>query len=198
MMQSGRFSLPAAGILTSAGIILTYAELPMPFVPPFMKIDISDVPSLIGLFAMGFPAAVFITAAKDIIHLFVSESLGIGEICNFFVTLIYLAAFRALAPLSRKAGYGAAILAMTAAAAFLNAVVLLPLYFAAFHIDEAQLLAMTRAAGSPVSSMTDYILMAVVPFNLVKGTAIAVVSELLWKKLSASFRGSGQPPADHL
>lgn len=75
---------------------------------------------------------------------------------------------------------------------------LLPLYFAAFHIDEAQLLAMTRAAGSPVSSMTDYILMAVVPFNLVKGTAIAVVSELLWKKLSASFRGSGQPPADHL
>lgn len=198
MMQSGRFSLPAAGILTSAGIILTYAELPMPFVPPFMKIDISDVPSLIGLFAMGFPAAVFITAAKDIIHLFVSESLGIGEICNFFVTLIYLAAFRALAPLSRKAGYGVAILAMTAAAAFLNAAVLLPLYFAAFHIDEAQLLAMTRAAGSPVSSMTDYILMAVVPFNLVKGTAIAVVSELLWKKLSASFRGGSQPPADHL
>lgn len=87
---------------------------------------------------------------------------------------------------------------MTAAAAFLNAAVLLPLYFAAFHIDEAQLLAMTRAAGSPVSSMTDYILMAVVPFNLVKGTAIAVVSELLWKKLSASFRGGSQPPADHL
>lgn len=181
-------SLPMAGVLAAVGVILTYAELPVPFVPPFMKIDMSDVPAVIGLFSMGLPAAVFITAVKDIIHLFVSESLGIGEICNFLVSLAYLAALRCALPWGRAFGFTAAVLSMTAAAAFLNAAVLLPLYFAAFHIDEAQLLAMARAAGSPAASLSDYILMAVVPFNLVKGTTAAVLSALLWKKLAAYFQ----------
>ena len=164
-------SLPMAGVLAAVGVILTYAEIPVPFVPPFMKIDMSDVP-----------------AVKDIIHLFVSESLGIGEICNFLVSLVYLAAFRCAAPWGRAFGFTAAVLSMTAAAAFLNAAVLLPLYFAAFHIDEAQLLAMARAAGSPAASLSDYILLAVVPFNLVKGAAVAALSSLLWKKLAAYFQ----------
>lgn len=187
MRQSGQLSLPAAGLLASVGVILTYAEMPLPFMPPFMKIDLSDVPAVIGLFSMGLPAAAFITAVKDILHLFVSESLGIGEICNFLVSLTYLTAYRFSAGPSRALGCAAAILAMTAAAAFLNAAVLLPLYFAAFHIDEAQLLAITRAAGSPALTMTDYLLMVVVPFNLIKGAAIAAASTLLWKKIAPYF-----------
>lgn len=170
-------------MLAALGVILTYVEIPLPFMPPFMKIDISDVPSMIAFFALGFPTALFVTAVKDIIHLFVSDSLGIGEICNFFVTLTYLVAFRYGSIHSRIAGYGAAILAMTAVAAFLNVYVLLPLYFAAFHIDESQLLALTRAAGNPVESLAGYILLVVVPFNLIKGTLVGAVSEIVRKRL---------------
>lgn len=182
-MTARALSLPMAGLLAAVGVLLTYAEMPLPFVPPFMKIDLSDVPAVIGLYAMGLPAALLIAAVKCLLHLFVSESLGIGEICNFLVAMAYLSAFRACLPWSKRAGWAAAILSMTAAAA-----VLLPLYFAAFRIDEAQLLAMTRAAGSPVTSLSDYLLMVVIPFNLVKGAAVAAVSGLLWKRLAPYFQ----------
>lgn len=175
--------VPVIGLLAAAGILLTYLEIPIPFMPPFMKIDISDAASLAGFFALGLPSAILITGIKDLIHLFVSESLGIGEICNFFITLVYLIAFQYGNRFSRRAGYGAAILAMTAAASILNVYVLLPLYFAAFHINEAQLLAMAGAAGNPASSMAGYVLFVVVPFNLLKGSAIAVVSEMLRRRI---------------
>lgn len=187
-MTARALSLPMAGLLAAVGVLLTYAEMPLPFVPPFMKIDLSDVPAVIGLYAMGLPAALLIAAVKCLLHLFVSESLGIGEICNFLVAMAYLSAFRACLPWSKRAGWAAAILSMTAAAAVLNAAVLLPLYFAAFRIDEAQLLAMTRAAGSPVTSLSDYLLMVVIPFNLIKGAAVAAVSGLLWKRLAPYFQ----------
>lgn len=157
--KTGR--LPVMGMLAALGIILTYIEIPLPFVPPFMKIDVSDVPAVIGLFSMGLPAALFITAVKDIIHLLVSRS--------------------------RFMGWTAAVSAMTAAAAFLNLAVLLPLYFAAFRIDEAQLLAITRSVGTPAADMTDYLLMVIIPFNLIKGTAVAVLSEFLKRRLASFF-----------
>lgn len=175
--------VPVIGLLAAAGILLTYLEIPIPFMPPFMKIDISDAASMAGLFALGLPSALLITGIKDLIHLFVSESLGIGEICNFFITVVYLTAFQYGSRFTRHAGYGAAILTMTAAAAILNVYVLLPLYFAAFHINEAQLLAMAGAAGNPASSMAGYVLFVVVPFNLLKGGAIAVVSEMLRRRI---------------
>ena len=136
---------------------------------------------------MGLPAALFITAVKDIIHLLVSQSLGIGEVCNFFVSLVYLTALRYIYPRSRFMGWTAAVSAMTAAAAFLNLAVLLPLYFAAFRIDEAQLLAITRSVGTPTADMTDYLLMVIIPFNLIKGTAVAVLSEFLKRRLASFF-----------
>ena len=175
--KTGR--LPVMGMLAALGIILTYIEVPLPFVPPFMKIDVSDVPAVIGLFSMGLPAALFITAVKDIIHLLVSQSLGIGEVCNFFVSLVYLTALRYIYPRSRFMGWTAAVSAMTAAAAFLNLAVLLPLYFAAFRI--------TRSVGTPAADMTDYLLMVIIPFNLIKGTAVAVLSEFLKRRLASFF-----------
>lgn len=84
-------------------------------------------------------------------------------------------------------GWTAAVSAMTAAAAFLNLAVLLPLYFAAFRIDEAQLLAITRSVGTPAADMTDYLLMVIIPFNLIKGTAVAVLSEFLKRRLASFF-----------
>lgn len=180
-------TIPAAGVLSAIAVLLTYVELPLPFMPPFMKIDISDVPAMVSLFFLGFPTALFVTAVKDIIHLLVSESLGIGELCNFLVTLVYLSMFQYASRYGTKQGYAAAILAMTAVASFLNIAVLLPLYFAAFRIDEAQLFALTQAAGNPVATLQGYLLLVVVPFNLIKGSLIAAVSDLLRRKIAGYF-----------
>lgn len=35
--------------------------------------------------------------------------------------------------------------------------------------------------------MTDYLLMVIIPFNLIKGTAVAVLSEFLKRRLASFF-----------
>lgn len=182
-----RQNTAAIGMLAAFGVILMYLEVPLPFMPPFMKLDLSDVPAVMGFFFLGFPSAIVIAAVKNILHLLVSSSLGIGEICNFLVAIAFLSAWHGGRRFSERGAACAAVLSMTALAALLNVWVLLPLYQAAFHITEAQLLALTRAAGTPAFTIVQYILFVVIPFNLIKGSLIAAVALLLKKRIAPYF-----------
>jgi riboflavin transporter FmnP len=183
-------SIAYIGILAALGMILSYLEIPVPLMPPFMKLDISEVPSVIGLMAFGLPSSILISAVKNLIHLTISESLGIGEICNFLVALSYLLGWHLMSLTGyRRFSYVCAAVSMTATAVILNISVLLPLYETAFHISEEQILALTRAGGLPVSNIYDYILFVIVPFNILKGAVIGITSSLLWKHGSSGFAG---------
>lgn len=193
MKQTQGKSIAYIGILAALGMIFSYLEMPVPLMPPFMKLDISEVPSVIGLLAFGLPSSILISAVKNLIHLTVSESLGIGEICNFLVALSYLLGWH----LTARAGHQklsclCAVVAMTVTAVILNIAVLLPLYETAFQISDSQLLALTRAGGLPVSNIYDYILLVVIPFNILKGLVIGVISLLLWKHGSSGFTGQNR------
>src|SRR5699024_12088637 len=68
--------------------LLMYIQVPVAFIaPPFMKVDISDVPVLIGGFAMGPVMGVVICLVKNILHFFIhgSSTMGVGELSNFIV-----------------------------------------------------------------------------------------------------------------
>ncbi len=53
--------------------------------PPFLKLDISGVPTLIGTFMFGPAAGIFITLVKDLIHLLSSQTGGVGELSDFLI-----------------------------------------------------------------------------------------------------------------
>ena len=52
------------GMLSAIAVILMSFEFPLPFAPAFYKIDLSEVPVLIGCFAMGPLAGVIIELIK--------------------------------------------------------------------------------------------------------------------------------------
>ena len=45
--------IAVTGILSAAAFVLQYIELAIPIMPSFIKFDFSDLPALIGSFAMG-------------------------------------------------------------------------------------------------------------------------------------------------
>lgn len=73
-------------LLAVIAFLLMLIEIALPIFPSFLKIDLSDLPVLIGSFVLGPIAGVTIELIKNIIHLLMLGSTGgIGELANFVV-----------------------------------------------------------------------------------------------------------------
>ena len=67
-MSKVRF-ITQVGMLGAIAVILMAFEIPLPFAPAFYKIDFSEVPALIGCFAMGPASVAMIDLIKFVLHL---------------------------------------------------------------------------------------------------------------------------------
>lgn len=73
-------------MLSAVAVALQYLEFPLPMlIPPFIKLDFSDIPELIGAFIVGPGGGVLIALIKNLIHSAVSQSFGVGELSNFLL-----------------------------------------------------------------------------------------------------------------
>ena len=78
-------NLVLAGILVALSLVLMLLELPIPFLPPWLKLDFSTVPLLIGGFAMGPVWGICMQAVKSALHLLWSSTGGVGELADFIM-----------------------------------------------------------------------------------------------------------------
>ena len=62
-------SITAAAMLIAVSVVLQFLEFSIPLIPSFVKLDISDIPALIGSFIMGPLYGVAIELVKNILHL---------------------------------------------------------------------------------------------------------------------------------
>ena len=68
-----------------AGVLMNF-EFPIPFLAPsFYQLDFSEIPVLIGSFAMGPLAGVVIELVKILVHLVTKGTMtaGVGDVANF-------------------------------------------------------------------------------------------------------------------
>ena len=169
-------------LLASIATVLLFWHFPLLFMPTFLTLDISDVPVLVGTLLLGWPSGVAIAIAKNLLHLGVSSSFGIGEIANCMLSITYIT----IIYFCRHLGFWSyllGILGLSAMAVFLNFTVLLPLYQTAFHISTEQLLSLTRAAGNPTVTIWDFMWWVIVPFNIIKGSLVALLSFPIYQRL---------------
>ena len=75
--------IACAAIMTALAVSLMYVEVSLPFMPPFLKFDFSEVPVLVGSFALGPIYGVIIELLKNLLHLPATGTMGIGELSNF-------------------------------------------------------------------------------------------------------------------
>ena len=79
---------------------------------------------------------------------------------------------------------------MAVSGCFINAFVLLPTYAAAFGMPIDALVAMGTAVNSHITSLFTFVVLAVAPFNLVKGVLVSVIVFLVYKRISPILKGA--------
>lgn len=171
-------------ILAAVASILFLLEIP---VVAFYKLDLSDIPVLLGAFSMGPVPGVIILAVKSLIGLLHSSSAGVGELADFIMGLA-LVLPASLIYRRNKTKKGAMIgmlvgtVCMTVVSVLVNQYIMLPFYMGAFHMNMDAILAYANV--SAVDSEWKLLLMVTAPFNLLKGVILSVVTGLIYKPLS--------------
>lgn len=190
MTTTGKHSFLTVGnmtriaILAAAACILDLLQIP---IVAFYKLDLGNVPVLLGTFAMGPIPGIIILALKCLIGLLHSSSMGIGKLADFLMSLALivpagLVYYRNKTRKDAIIGMLIGTLCMTVAGVLINKWILLPFYMTAFHMDMNGILAYAGVNG--VDSEWRLLLLVTGPFNLLKGVLLCLVTALIYKPLS--------------
>ena len=178
-------------ILGAFSFLLMLFEFPLWFAPTFLKFDFSDVPGLIGSFALGPFAGVLVQLVKNLLNLAIegTDTAAVGELANFIVGSIFV--YTAGYIYHRNKTFKTAIigmvlgtLAMTVVMSLANYFVMIPLYAKLFGCPIEDIVALGSAVNKYVVDFKTLILFAVVPFNIVKGIIVTLITTLLYKRVS--------------
>jgi len=189
------------GVFSALSFILFLLEFPVPFAPAFYKLDFSEIPVLIGGFAVGPAAGVMIEFIKITLKLLIkgTNTAFIGDLANFVVgcafilpaTIIYR--FRR----TRKTAFVSCAVgtaAITLFGTFFNAIYLLPAFSKFYGMPLETIIAMGTEINAGIEGVYSFVFLAVAPLNLIKGLAVSVVTLLLYKPLMKALRRIGWMP----
>ncbi|MFV0380859.1 MAG: ECF transporter S component [Breznakia sp.] len=178
-------------IFAAVAAVVMVLDFPLPFFPPFYKLDFSEVIILISGFAFGILPAIFIEAGKVLLSFLLNgtQTMGIGELANFLMgcSFIIPATFlyhRKKTKLNAIIGMGIGIFSLCITASVLNYFILLPIYANAFHMPMETLIAIGSAINPNIENLFGFILLAVVPFNLLKGIVTSITVLFIYKKIT--------------
>ena len=179
-------------VLGVIAFILMLFEMPLAWIaPPFIQLDVSDVPALLGSFALGPMAGVIIQFLKNILKLmFVGSGTGgVGELANFLVGSTF--AFTAGAIYFRKKtlknaliGLIAGTITMTIVITLANYFVMFPFYARLFGWPLQDFVNMGTAINANIVDLKTLMIFSIVPFNLLKGTIVTIMTVLIYKRIS--------------
>ncbi|MBU3176961.1 ECF transporter S component [Clostridium estertheticum] len=177
-------------LLSVMAFLLMYIELPIPIFPEFLKIDISDLPALLGAFALGPVAGVLIELFKNILHGFLaSKTAFVGEIANFLVGSCLILVSGYIYKIRKSKG-GAIVglligtIVMSVFAAILNYFVVLPLYETVLGFPITSIVAMGSKINHNITNLNSFIIWMIIPFNLFKGVILSAMTLALYKSVS--------------
>jgi len=181
--------LTSTAVLSAMAVLLMYLEFNLPFMPSFLKFDFSELPVLVGSYALGPWYGVLIELLKNLIHLPATGTAGIGEASNFLTGSIYVFTAGSIYKKNRTRkgaiiSMAIATLALGVIACPLNYFVTLPLYGTVLHFPMEAIVGMASAVNPMVSSKISLIFWVFLPFNLFKGLVISFFTFWVYKPIS--------------
>lgn len=143
----------------------------------FLEIDFGNVFILLISFLLGPMEGVIVCVIKETLHFLVGHTNGVGELANMLMTSAYIL-LPSIVYQFRK-GIKPVVLSLVAACVIGTAAALLVNRFITFPLY------MGEAVGTTVFNENFWLIVA---FNLIKTTAIGVLTILLYKRLSNFFK----------
>jgi riboflavin transporter FmnP len=169
-----------------------FFDFPIPFFPAFVRMDFSDLPALIGAFALGPVAGMLIELVKNLIHLTQTQTGGVGELANFLIgsALVLPAGLIYKYNKTRRGalvGMLSGTIVMAIFAALTNYFILIPFFSIFMPLDA--IIEMCAVITPVINSLGKMILFSVVPFNLFKAAVLCFVTSISYKRLSRLIQG---------
>lgn len=184
--------ITGTGMLSAIAFVLMFLEFSVPFMPEFIKMDLSELPALIGTFAYGPVAGVIICLIKNLLHLPLSSSGCIGELSNFILgtSFVLIAGLFYKYKKSRKMALIGSLLGafvMGVFSIFSNYFLVYPIYYN--FMPKEVILAAYQVIFSGVDNILECLIVFNAPFTFVKGLFSVVITFLVYKRLSPILKG---------
>ena len=185
-------TITITALLASISYILAFIEFPVPLSPSFARMDLSDIPALIGAFVFGPVTGVIIELIKNVLQLLSTSTAGVGELANFLIgaSYVWIAGFIYKYTRTKKGAISAYIISsivMGVVATIVNYFILLPLFETFMPLD--QLIASFSEFLPFIQTKLDVVLYNVLPFNIIKGLVVGLVTMVVYKKLTPVLKG---------
>lgn len=173
--------------------VLMFLEFGLPFFPGFLKVDFSDLPALIGAFAMGPVAGIMIQLVKNLLH-FITKSWsgGVGELANFIIGVFYVVPAALIYHYKKDQkhaviGMLVGTVCMVLLGSFANYFVLIPMYSQFMPLEA--IINLGTVVNPRIVDVRTLVIYGIAPFNLFKGLMIAGVTLVLYKRISPLLKG---------
>lgn len=177
--------LSTIAILSALSFVLMYFDFPLLPAAPFLRIEFSILPVLVGLVVLDLPAALGVLFLRSLLKILLNNqgvSTYIGLPMNIVALGVFVLAFGLIWKKERTTmrfvlASLAGTIGLTLAMLVLNYVYAVPLYvkFANFDIEN-------------ILGLSNYLLAMVLPFNLIEGVIFAISFWLLFVLLKPTLK----------
>ena len=187
-------SMTVTAMLSAIAFVLMFLDTAVPFVPNFIKLDVSELPALIASFALGPVYGVVVCLIKNLLHLFITTTGGVGELSNFILGVAFVlpAGLIYYRKKSKKSAiFGAFVGAFLMAAISFpsNLFIVYPVYYNFMPKDVIIGAYQAVAPFAEIKSIEQCLLFFNVPFTFVKGLISAVITVLIYQPLRPLLKG---------
>ena len=160
------------GVFSAIAFVLQLLHLPFK-IGGFLEMEFSDLPAIILSFSAGPVAGILVELIKNILHLLVTSTGGIGELANFvtsgaFVLTAGLIYQRKKTKKNAVIALLIATISLTIFAFLVNLYIMLPLYM----------------KGADFAAKLNIVAFTITPFNICKGLILSAITMLIYKRIS--------------
>ena len=189
--------LVTIAVLSAVAAVLMYLEFPLWFAPPFYELDFSEIPVLVGAFSMGPVSGIVICLIKNLIHLTITTTSGVGELSNFILGVAFVLPAGLIYKF--KKNRKGALIGSLAGALFMAVFSVVSNYFLVYpfytaFMPEDAIIGAYNAIASAVGGHMDNLLECLVvfnmPFTFLKGMISVGITFLIYKHISPIIKGT--------
>ena len=186
--------LTGTAMLGAVAALLMYLEFPIPIMPAFIKLDVSELPALLASFAYGPVSGIVVCLIKNLIKLPSTSTAAVGELFNFVMGALFVGV-AGIVYKKNKTRKGAIIGAVAGALIMAlvslpyNYFVVYPAYVVMYHLPLEAIIGMYQAINPNVNGLLACLVTFNVPFTFAKGMVDALLCFLIYKPLSPILHG---------
>ena len=195
MNKSRTRRLTTAAIAGAMAFVLMYFSFSVPVLSPFAEFDASALPELIGGFILGPVGAIEIIVVKLVLKLLLkgTSSMFTGELQNLLLSLSYVLP-AVLYYRRHKTKKGAVVgLILGAVVSVITAIItniylIFPFYIKLYGMNWEGIIDMFSAVNPWINDVPTIIAFSIIPFNVISRAVTAVVTMLVYKKISIPIK----------